>query len=83
MKANLPTAEPKLLDRWESSGVYDQIRESRKGRPTYVLHDGPPYANGDMHIGLAAIDWRRSYILPVSWLSTSCCSKLHTAGLRS
>jgi isoleucyl-tRNA synthetase len=53
MKANLPTAEPKLLERWESTGIYGQIRESRKGRPTYILHDGPPYANGNIHLGTA------------------------------
>src|SRR3954468_24245610 len=42
MKANLPQAKPKILDRWEKERLYHQIRASRKGRPLYVLHDGPP-----------------------------------------
>ncbi|MBV8809814.1 MAG: isoleucine--tRNA ligase, partial [Acidobacteriaceae bacterium] len=53
MKANLPTAEPKTLDCWEATNLYHQIRESRRGRPMYVLHDGPPYANGNIHLGTA------------------------------
>jgi isoleucyl-tRNA synthetase len=53
MKANLPTLEPKLLAEWETTGLYARIRESRSGRPQYVLHDGPPYANGNIHLGTA------------------------------
>ncbi len=53
MKANLPQAEPKLLARWKSEDLYGRIRASRQGRPRYVLHDGPPYANGDIHLGTA------------------------------
>ena len=53
MKANLPAAEPKTLERWETGKLYERIRESRAGRPQYVLHDGPPYANGNIHIGTA------------------------------
>jgi isoleucyl-tRNA synthetase len=53
MKANLPAAEPKTLERWEAGNLYERIRESRAGRPSYVLHDGPPYANGNIHIGTA------------------------------
>lgn len=53
MKANLPNAEPKLLERWESEDLYGQIREARKGKPLFVLHDGPPYANGNIHLGTA------------------------------
>jgi isoleucyl-tRNA synthetase len=53
MKANLPVAEPKMLERWETGKLYHRIRESRAGRPRYVLHDGPPYANGNIHIGHA------------------------------
>ncbi len=53
MKANLPQTEPKLLARWEEQGLYRRIRESRAGRPRYVLHDGPPYANGRIHLGTA------------------------------
>ncbi len=53
MKANLPVAEPKMLAHWEATKLYDRIRESRAGRPQYVLHDGPPYANGNIHLGTA------------------------------
>ena len=53
MKANLPAAEPAAIARWEAMDLYRRIRESRKGRPKFVLHDGPPYANGQIHIGHA------------------------------
>src|SRR6267142_3245621 len=53
MKAGLPEAEPKWLKRWEEMGLYAKLREASKGRPLYVLHDGPPYANGNIHIGTA------------------------------
>ncbi|UOR09056.1 isoleucine--tRNA ligase [Qipengyuania flava] len=53
MKAGLPAKEPKIAARWEEEGLYQQLREARAGRETFVLHDGPPYANGDMHIGHA------------------------------
>ena len=53
MKANLQTAEPEWLARWQEMGLYEQIRKSRVGRPKFVLHDGPPYANGHIHIGHA------------------------------
>lgn len=53
MKANLPQAEPKMLEHWESTNLYQRIRENRKGRPLFVLHDGPPYANGNIHLGTA------------------------------
>jgi isoleucyl-tRNA synthetase len=53
MKANLQVLEPKLLAHWNETKIYDRIRESRAGRPMYVLHDGPPYANGAIHLGTA------------------------------
>ncbi|MBN8733686.1 MAG: isoleucine--tRNA ligase [Acidobacteria bacterium] len=53
MKANLPQAEPKALERWNAIDLYGQIRRVRAGRPRYVLHDGPPYANGNIHLGHA------------------------------
>lgn len=53
MKANLPVAEPQTLARWDAEDLYGQIRERRKGAPQFVLHDGPPYANGQIHIGHA------------------------------
>src|SRR5262245_14368383 len=53
MKANLPQREPEMLKFWESIDVYGQIRAARAGNPVYVLHDGPPYANGAIHMGTA------------------------------
>ena len=53
MKAGLPSLEPKLLDRWAQMGLYHRLRENAKGREQFVLHDGPPYANGNLHIGHA------------------------------
>jgi isoleucyl-tRNA synthetase len=53
MKAGLPQKEPGILARWQSEGLYQQVRRARAGREKFILHDGPPYANGDMHIGHA------------------------------
>jgi isoleucyl-tRNA synthetase len=53
MKANLQATEPQVIRRWEESAVYHRLREKRAGRPKYVLHDGPPYANGRIHLGTA------------------------------
>src|SRR5947199_2485544 len=53
MKANLPTAEPETLARWAEMGLYGRIRAHRAGAPKFVLHDGPPYANGNIHMGTA------------------------------
>src|SRR5579871_3738389 len=51
MKAGLPEAEPKWLAHWEATDLYGRIRKAAKGRPLFVLHDGPPYANGEIHSG--------------------------------
>ncbi|QYJ07229.1 isoleucine--tRNA ligase [Qipengyuania flava] len=53
MKAGLPAKEPGIAARWADEKLYEQLREARKGRETFIFHDGPPYANGDMHIGHA------------------------------
>ena len=53
MKANLPLNEPKWLERWQTIGIYRLLRAKSEGRPKFVLHDGPPYANGRIHIGHA------------------------------
>ena len=53
MKANLPQNEPKMLARWAEMGLYERLREARKGAAGYILHDGPPYANGPIHLGHA------------------------------
>jgi isoleucyl-tRNA synthetase len=53
MKANLPVSEPQTLARWEAMNLYGTLRAIRKGAPKFVLHDGPPYANGQIHLGTA------------------------------
>ena len=53
MKANLPIREPEILDYWQKINLYDEIRNSSKGKEKFVLHDGPPYANGNIHMGTA------------------------------
>ncbi len=53
MKAGLPEREPQILAKWQAADLYTQLREARAGRPKFIFHDGPPYANGDMHIGHA------------------------------
>ena len=53
MKASLSQREPEVLRKWDTIGLYDQIRRSSMGRPRFILHDGPPYANGNIHIGTA------------------------------
>ncbi len=53
MRGNLPVNEPKRLAKWEEDNLYAQIREARKDAPKFILHDGPPYANGSIHIGHA------------------------------
>ncbi len=53
MKAGLAAKEPAILERWAKLGLYDRLREQRLGRERFILHDGPPYANGDIHMGHA------------------------------
>ena len=53
MKAGLAAKEPAILERWAKIGLYDRLRAERKGRERFILHDGPPYANGDIHMGHA------------------------------
>jgi isoleucyl-tRNA synthetase len=63
MKANLPQNEPKVLARWNDMRIYDQIREARRGAPTFILHDGPPYANGPIHLGHALNKCLKDFIV--------------------
>ena len=53
MKANLPAKEPKLIEYWNKINLYEKLRKSSKGKEKFVLHDGPPYANGNIHMGTA------------------------------
>src|SRR5258708_11941308 len=51
MKAGLPQNEPKQLEAWHAGNIYERILEARKGKPLFVLHDGPPYPTGEIHLG--------------------------------
>ncbi len=53
LKGNLSQNEPLRLQKWDAMNIYEKLREARKGKPLFVLHDGPPYANGNIHIGHA------------------------------
>jgi isoleucyl-tRNA synthetase len=68
MKANLPQNEPKWLAGWAKENLYGQIRESRKGAPIFTLHDGPPYANGRIHLGTALNKILKDFIVKMKTL---------------
>ncbi|MGI1658223.1 MAG: isoleucine--tRNA ligase [Desulfitobacterium sp.] len=53
MRGNLPQREPEIMQKWEDQDIYDTVQKARDGRPKFILHDGPPYANGDIHLGHA------------------------------
>src|ERR1700726_4680231 len=63
MKANLPQNEPKMLERWEQMKIYERIRQARKGAPRYILHDGPPYTSGPIHMGTALNKCLKDFIV--------------------
>jgi isoleucyl-tRNA synthetase len=69
MKANLPQNEPKILARWEQTGIYERIRQARKGSPTYILHDGPPYTSGPIHMGTALNKCLKDFIVKSKTMS--------------
>ncbi len=69
MKAGLPNREPLILKRWQDGNLYQKMRDNAKGRPTFILHDGPPYANGDIHIGHAVNKILKDIILKSKTLS--------------
>ncbi|MDT8372095.1 MAG: isoleucine--tRNA ligase [Gammaproteobacteria bacterium] len=69
MKAGLPNREPLILKRWQQNNLYQKMRENAQGRPLFVLHDGPPYANGDIHIGHAVNKILKDIILKSKTLS--------------
>lgn len=69
MKGNLAQREPQMLKEWEKQNVYQQIRDARKGARRFILHDGPPYANGDIHIGHAVNKILKDIIIKSKTLS--------------
>jgi isoleucyl-tRNA synthetase len=69
MRGDLAKREPLMLKRWQERGFYQRIREARRGAPRFVLHDGPPYANGDIHIGHAVNKILKDIIVKLKTLS--------------
>ena len=69
MKANLAQREPQMLKLWQENKLYQKIRQAREGRPQFILHDGPPYANGDIHIGHAVNKILKDIIIKSKTLS--------------
>jgi len=69
MKAGLANREPLILKRWQDGNLYQKMRDNAKGRPKFILHDGPPYANGDIHIGHAVNKILKDIILKSKTLS--------------
>ncbi len=65
MKANLVKREPEVLKRWETEDLYGQIRKEKKGKPKYVFHDGPPYANGHIHMGHALNKILKDFVVKI------------------
>lgn len=69
MRGDLPKREPETLARWEADGLYAQLRDNAKGRPLFVLHDGPPYANGAIHLGHAVNKILKDIIVKSKYLA--------------
>ncbi|HVK51520.1 MAG TPA: isoleucine--tRNA ligase [Pseudoxanthomonas sp.] len=69
MRGDLPKREPDTLARWEADGLYAQLRDNAKGRPLFVLHDGPPYANGAIHLGHAVNKILKDIIVKSKYLA--------------
>jgi isoleucyl-tRNA synthetase len=69
MKGNLSRREPEMLQRWEVMGLYQAIRNKRAGKPVYILHDGPPFANGEIHIGHAVNKILKDIVIKAKGLS--------------
>ena len=68
MRAGLPVKEPETLKRWDDESVYEKLMQRNEGKPQYILHDGPPYANGKIHMGTALNKILKDFVLRyVSW----------------
>ena len=63
MRAGLPKREPEFLEKWNEMDIYNRLMEKNDGKPLYILHDGPPYANGDMHMGHALNNVLKDFVI--------------------
>ncbi len=72
MRGNLPKREPETLEKWENERLYYKMVEKNEGKPTYILHDGPPYANGEIHLGTALNKTLKDFIVKYKNMSGFC-----------
>lgn len=72
MRGNLPKREPETLEKWENERLYYKIIEKNQGKPTFILHDGPPYANGEIHLGTALNKTLKDFIVKYKNMSGFC-----------
>jgi isoleucyl-tRNA synthetase len=72
MRGNLPTREPQIQARWDEQEIYRKVQERTKGRPAFILHDGPPYANGNIHIGHALNKILKDFIVRYKSMAGFC-----------
>lgn len=72
MRGNLPKREPETLEKWENERLYYKMIEKNQGKPLYVLHDGPPYANGEIHLGTALNKTLKDFIIKYKNMSGFC-----------
>lgn len=72
MRGNLPKREPEILKKWEDSRLYYKMIEKNQGKPSYILHDGPPYANGEIHLGTALNKTLKDFIVKYKNMSGFC-----------
>ena len=74
MRGNLPKKEPDIQARWKEQDIYRKVQEHTKGKPLYILHDGPPYANGDLHMGHALNKTLKDFIVRYKSMSGLLCA---------
>ncbi len=72
MRGNLPKREPEMLEKWENDRLYYKMIEKNQGKPSYILHDGPPYANGEIHLGTALNKTLKDFIVKYKNMSGFC-----------
>ncbi|WP_078413417.1 isoleucine--tRNA ligase [Priestia abyssalis] len=72
MRGNLPKREPDMQQKWEEMNIYEKVQERTKGRPFFILHDGPPYANGDIHMGHALNKILKDFIVRYKSMAGFC-----------
>ena len=74
MRANLSQREPEMQKRWEEDNIYEKMLERNQGKPAYILHDGPPFSNGNIHMGTAMNKVLKDFINKYKSMSGYCVS---------